>query len=456
MQTEQKLKRKLTSRHVFFIALGSAIGTGLFYGSGEAIRIAGPSVLLAYSIGGLAIFMVMRALGEMILHKPISDSFAGYASAYLHPMFGFITGWMYIFEMILVCLADITAFANYMGFWFEHVSPWIWTLGITLLIAGLNLFSVKIFAEIEFVLTLIKILAIFMMVAGGAILLFGNFQGFEQSRISNLWENGGFMPTGIKGFILSFSLVMFAFGGIEIVGLTAGETKNPDKDIPKAINSIPFRIMLFYVLALGTILCLFPWNKIGTGESPFVLIFKNLGLNSAAAILNVVVIVAAVSAINSDVYGAARMIFGLAKQKQAPKPLAYLSKYSTPVPALCVILFFLLIGVALNYWYHDILFLIIAAMATFVTIWIWLMILCSEYMMRRKLNSEEVQNLKFKMPYWPLTPIVTIFFMVGVIAVLGYLENTRIALYFGFALVFILAFSYWIFVHKNILSRWKD
>ncbi|WP_128330540.1 amino acid permease [Apibacter sp. HY039] len=446
---EQELKKKLTSRHIFFIALGSAIGTGLFYGAAEGIKLAGPSVLLAYFIGGIVIFMVMRALGEMVLYKSISDSFAGYASRYLNPVFGFITGWMYVLEMILVCLADVTAFSIYMKFWYPDVSPWIWSLGITLVIGAINLFSVKIFAEVEFFLTLLKIIAIFLMIAGGCILLFGNFEGFESSNINNLWINGGFMPNGISGFISSFAIVMFAFGGIEIIGLAAGETRNPDKDIPRAINSVPFRILFFYVLVLGVILCLFPWNKIGTEGSPFVVIFENLHIEFAAHVLNVVVIVAAISAINSDVYGAVRMMYGLAKQKQAPSFLTRLTSHSVPIAGISAMIFFLLIGVVLNYFIHDILFFMIAAIATFVTIWVWLIILFAEFFMRYKMPKEEKEKLKFKMPFWPITPILTIIFMFFVIGVLGYFEETRISLFIGILLVIVLFISYWLMNKKK-------
>ena len=303
-QPEKGLKRGLNARHIRFMALGSAIGTGLFYGSASAIQMAGPAVLLAYLIGGAAVFMVMRALGEMAVHNPVSGSFGHYASTYLGPMAGFILGWTYAFEMIIVCLADVTAFGIYMGFWFPEVARWVWVLGIVFLIGGLNLCNVKVFGEMEFWLSLLKVGAIVAMILGGfGIMLFGIHSAGETqaSGLSNLWAHGGFMPNGIGGLIASFAVVMFAFGGIEIIGITAGEAKDPQRVIPKAINAVPLRILLFYVLTLFVLMAIYPWPQIGSQGSPFVQIFSNLGIGSAATILNIVVISAAVSAINSDV-----------------------------------------------------------------------------------------------------------------------------------------------------------
>ena len=320
-QPEKDLKRGLNARHIRFMALGSAIGTGLFYGSASAIQMAGPAVLLAYLIGGAAVFMVMRALGEMAVHNPVSGSFGHYASTYLGPMAGFILGWTYAFEMIIVCLADVTAFGIYMGFWFPEVARWVWVLGIVFLIGGLNLCNVKVFGEMEFWLSLLKVGAIVAMILGGfGIMLFGIHSAGETqaSGLSNLWAHGGFMPNGIGGLIASFAVVMFAFGGIEIIGITAGEAKDPQRVIPKAINAVPLRILLFYVLTLFVLMAIYPWPQIGSQGSPFVQIFSNLGIGSAATILNIVVISAAVSAINSDIFGAGRMLYGMAHQGQAP------------------------------------------------------------------------------------------------------------------------------------------
>ena len=447
----QGLKRGLSARHIRFMALGSAIGTGLFYGSAAAIQMAGPAVLLAYLIGGAAVFMVMRALGEMAVRDPVSGSFGHYASTYLGPMSGFILGWTYAFEMIIVCLADITAFGIYMGFWFPDVARWIWVLGIVLLIGGLNLCSVKVFGEMEFWLSLLKVAAIVAMIlAGFGIMLFGigsaGSVDAAATGISNLWSFGGFMPNGVGGLIASFAVVMFAFGGIEIIGITAGEAKDPQRVIPKAINAVPLRILLFYVLTLFVLMAIYPWTQIGTQGSPFVQIFDSLGISSAATILNIVVISAAVSAINSDIFGAGRMMFGLAQQGQAPKGFAQISRHGVPWMTVLVMGVTLLAGVVLNYLIPQDIFLIIASIATFATVWVWLMILVTQMAMRRSMSAEEVAQLKFPVPFWPYAPIASTAFMVFIFGVLGYFPDTRAALIVGAVWIACLVVAYRLWV----------
>ena len=448
-QPEKGLKRGLNARHIRFMALGSAIGTGLFYGSASAIQMAGPAVLLAYLIGGAAVFMVMRALGEMAVHNPVSGSFGHYASTYLGPMAGFILGWTYAFEMIIVCLADVTAFGIYMGFWFPEVARWVWVLGIVFLIGGLNLCNVKVFGEMEFWLSLLKVGAIVAMILGGfGIMLFGIHSAGETqaSGLSNLWAHGGFMPNGIGGLIASFAVVMFAFGGIEIIGITAGEAKDPQRVIPKAINAVPLRILLFYVLTLFVLMAIYPWPQIGSQGSPFVQIFSNLGIGSAATILNIVVISAAVSAINSDIFGAGRMMYGLAQQGQAPKGFAQLSKQGVPWMTVVVMGAALLGGVVLNYLIPENVFLLIASIATFATVWVWLMILFTQVAMRRSMTKEQVAELKFPVPFWPYAPAAAIVFMLFVFGVLGYFPDTQAALMVGAVWIVLLIIAYWLWV----------
>ncbi|MBW1249966.1 amino acid permease [Pseudomonas tolaasii] len=450
MHTQEKgLKRGLSARHIRFMALGSAIGTGLFYGSASAIQMAGPAVLLAYLIGGAAVFMVMRALGEMAVHNPVAGSFGQYASTYLGPMAGFILGWTYAFEMIIVCLADVTAFGIYMGFWFPEVARWVWVLGIVFLIGGLNLCNVKVFGEMEFWLSLLKVGAIVAMILGGfGIMLFGIHSAGETqaSGISNLWAHGGFLPNGVGGLIASFAVVMFAFGGIEIIGITAGEAKDPQRVIPKAINAVPLRILLFYVLTLFVLMAIYPWPQIGSQGSPFVQIFSNLGIGSAATILNIVVISAAVSAINSDIFGAGRMMYGLAQQGQAPKGFAQLSKHGVPWMTVVVMGAALLGGVVLNYLIPENVFLLIASIATFATVWVWLMILFTQVAMRRSMTKEQVAELKFPVPFWPYAPAAAIVFMLFVFGVLSYFPDTQAALLVGAVWIVLLVIAYLLWV----------
>jgi histidine transporter len=444
-QPAKGLKRGLSARHIRFMALGSAIGTGLFYGSASAIQMAGPAVLLAYLIGGAAVFMVMRALGEMAVHNPVAGSFGHYASTYLGPMAGFILGWTYAFEMVIVGMADVTAFGIYMGFWFPEVARWIWVLGIVSVVGGLNLCNVKVFGEMEFWLSLLKVAAIVAMILGGfGIMLFGisTAPGAQATDISNLWSHGGFMPNGVGGLIASFAVVMFAFGGIEIIGVTAGEAKDPQRVLPRAINAVPLRILLFYVLTMFVLMSIFPWQQIGSQGSPFVQIFDNLGISSAATILNIVVISAAISAINSDIFGAGRMMYGLAQQGHAPKGFARLSRNGVPWMTVVVMSVALLLGVLLNYLIPENVFLLIASIATFATVWVWLMILFTQVAMRRSMSREQVAELKFPVPFWPYAPMAAIAFMLFIFGVLGYFPDTQAALIVGVVWIVLLVLAY--------------
>ncbi|MEE4374664.1 amino acid permease [Pseudomonas alliivorans] len=455
MTSRDGLKRGLSARHIRFMALGSAIGTGLFYGSASAIQQAGPAVLLAYLIGGAAVFMVMRALGEMAVHHPVAGSFSHYATRYLGPLAGFVLGWTYAFEMIIVCLADVTAFGIYMGFWFPEVPRWIWVLGIVFLIAALNLCNVKVFGETEFWLSLLKVGAIIAMIlAGFGIMLFGIGSSTTGTEIgiSNLWTHGGFMPNGVAGLIASFAVVMFAFGGIEVIGITAGEAKDPQRSLPSAINAVPLRILLFYVLTLFVLMSIYPWPQIGTQGSPFVQIFDNLGIASAATILNIVVISAAVSAINSDIFGAGRMMYGLARDGQAPASFARLSRQGVPWMTVLIMGVTLLGGVVLNYLIPKDVFLLIASLATFATVWVWLMILLTQVAMRRAMSAEEVAELKFPVPFWPYAPAAAIVFMLFIFSVLGYFPDNRAALIVGAVWIVLLVIAYRLWVKPKSLT----
>ncbi|MBS6059386.1 amino acid permease [Mixta calida] len=431
-QHKPHLLRGLNARHIRFIALGSAIGTGLFYGSAAAIQAAGPAVLLAYLAGGAAVFIVMRALGEMAVRSPVSGSFGSYARHYLGPLAGFITGWTYTFEMIIVCLADVTAFGIYMGLWYPDVPRWIWVLSIIFFIGSLNLCHVRVFGEMEFWLSLIKVAAIIAMIAAGAgVIFFGFGHSFPATGVENLWTHGGFAPAGFGGVIASLGIVMFAFGGIEIIGITAAEARDPEKVIPQAINTIPLRIILFYVCTLFILMAIFPWSSIGQQGSPFVLIFEGLGMQGAASVLNIIVISATVSAINSDIFGAGRMMYGMASEGMAPSCFLRIARNGVPWMTVVVMAVALLGAVVLNYLIPEQVFVLIASLAAFATLWVWLMILLSHFAMRRSLTEQERADIRFPVPFWPVAPAITLLFMLLVIGVLGAMAETRMALIAG-------------------------
>lgn len=418
-QAPKKSTVGLKARHIHFIALGSAIGTGLFYGSAGAIQAAGPSVLLVYLIGGAVVYFMLRALGEMAVRHPVSGSFAEYTRKHLGDWAGYITGWMYAFEMVIVCLADLTAIAIYMRFWFPDTPQWVW-VAVTLLVVGAaNLVSVRWFGELEFAFTIVKVIAVIGMIVGGAAILAFNIGSQSTAPgLANLWNDGGFFPNGIGGMVSAFILVLFAFGGTEIIGVAGAEAEDPAKSVPKAVNTVPVRILLFYILSILVILLLNPWRSITGEESPFVQIFSTLGVDWAAALLNVVVITAALSAINSDLFGAGRVITGMAKQRLAPRRFGATSANGVPVFSTIALLMVLVVGVILNWLLPEKVFALVAALATFATIYVWLMILLAHVASRRQLSRTEVQALTFPVPLWPYGQYFSIAFIVFTFAIM--------------------------------------
>ncbi|ROR06840.1 proline-specific permease ProY [Erwinia sp. JUb26] len=449
--TSSTLKKGLSTRHIRFMALGSAIGTGLFYGSADAIKMAGPSVILAYLIGGAVAYIIMRALGEMSVNNPQASSFSRYAQDYLGPLAGYITGWTYCFEILIVAIADVTAFGIYMGFWFPDVPHWIWVLSVVLIIGAINLATVKVFGEVEFWLSLFKVATIIIMiVAGLGIIFWGLGNGGQATGISNLWTNGGFFPNGWIGTMLSLQVVMFAYGGIEIIGITAGEAKDPQTSIPRAINTVPMRILVFYVGTLFVIMSIYPWNQVGTNGSPFVLTFQHMGIAAAAAILNFVVVTASLSAINSDVFGVGRMLHGMAEQGHAPKAFSNVSRKGVPWVTVMAMMVAMLLAVYLNYLMPEKVFLVIASLATFATVWVWIMILFSQIGFRRTLSAEQKKALAFALPGGPFTATVGILFLVFIIGLIGYFPDTRVSLYVGIAWILLLLVSWQWVKRRNI------
>lgn len=285
-----------------------------------------------------------------------------------------------------------------------------------------------------------------MIVGGVAILIFGFGMHDTSTGISNLWDNGGFFPNGIGGFLSCFAIVMFAFGGSEIIGITAGEAKDPEKTLPSAINTVPIRILLFYICTLFVIMAIIPWNELTGDRSPFVQIFEALGVGPAAAVLNVVVITAALSAINSDIFGSGRMMYGLAQRGQAPAIMARVSRNGVPWFTVVIMVVALLFAVVLNYLMPEKVFLIIASIATFATIFVWLMILLSHYRSRQRMTVEEAATIKFGVPLWPYGQIFAISFLLFVVGVLAFDADTRIAFVVGGAWLILLTAAFYLWV----------
>lgn len=426
----EKLQRGLDNRHIQLIALGGAIGVGLFYGSSATIQMAGPSILLSYLIGGIVIFTIMRALGEMAVDEPISGSFSSYAHRYLGPFAGYLSGWTYWFMWVVVGMAEITVIGVYVNYWFPDIPQWVTALATLIVVTLINLMNVKAFGEFEFWLALIKVVAIIgMILVGLGIILFGFGNGGQPMGLDNLWAHGGFMPNGIEGILLSLVLVMFSFGGVELVGITAGEAKDPRKSIPSAINNVVWRILIFYIGALGIMMILYPWNEVGTNGSPFVLIFDKIGIPGAAHIINFVVLTAALSAFNSGMFSTGRMLYNLSLQNNGPKYFGQLNKHQTPRRGILFSASFLLVAVFLNYIIPEKVFMFISSVATVAVITSWTIILLTQIKFRQSKTKEEVGKLAFKMPLHPLSNYVALAFLAFVIVLMAFMDGMREALY---------------------------
>lgn len=416
------LERGLSNRHVQLISLGGAIGTGLFLASGKSIELAGPSILLSYSIVSIFILLIMRALGELLLANLDCESFLDLTATYLGDRMAFITGWTYWFCWISVAMADLTATGIYMKYWFPDLPQWVPALIALLVLVMLNLASVKLFGEIEFWLALVKIIAIIALIIIGSIMIISHVETpFGSASLSNLTNDGGFFPKGLTGFILSFQLAVFSFAGVELVGLMAGETKDPKIVIPKAINTIPLRILLFYIGSLVIIMSINPWQTISSSESPFVTVFATAGIIGAASIINFVVLSSALSAANSALFSTSRMLYGLSNNQHASNKFGHLTKRKTPGNALLFSSLIVGFTVILNIVAPSGAFSIAAGIATICVIYTWVVIVLSHLSFLRTSDTRP----KFKMPFAPYSNYVVLVFLLFILIILAILPETR-------------------------------
>lgn len=429
MSENENLSRGLKNRHVQLLAIGGAIGTGLFLGSGRSISLAGPSILFAYAITGTVCFFIMRALGELLLSNLNYHSFVDFVHDYLGNGAAFITGWTYWFCWISLAMADLTAAGLYIQYWFPNIAQWVPSLIVLIVLLIMNLTTVKLFGEMEFWFALIKIVAILALIIIGTFMIIKGFStDAGASSFTNLWNNGGWLPNGIKGFVLSFQMVVFAFTGIELVGLTAGETENPEHVIPKAINNIPIRIIIFYIGALIVIMSIYPWNSINPDKSPFVQVFSAVGITAAASIVNFVVLTSAASACNSGIFSTSRMVYSLAKENNAPESMKKLTPNQVPSNAIIFSAAVIFISVILNYIMPEGVFVLITSISTFCFIFIWaIIVIC--HLRYRKTNPELAFRSKFKMPLYPIANYIILAFLIFVIGILALNKETRVALF---------------------------
>ncbi|MCG7338466.1 amino acid permease [Staphylococcus sp. ACRSN] len=427
---KNQLQRELSNRHIQLIAIGGAIGTGLFLGAGQTIALTGPSILLTYIIIGFMLFMFMRGLGEILVANTNFKSFADVTNEYIGSFAGFVTGWTYWLCWIITGMAEVTAVAKYVSFWFPNVPNWLSALFCVLVLMSLNLLSAKLFGELEFWFAIIKIVTIIALIVVGAIMIIMAYKTqFGHASLTNLYNNGVF-PKGVSGFVMSFQMALFSFVGIELIGVTAGETKDPKTTLPKAINSVPLRILVFYVGALAVIMSIIPWAQINPEESPFVRLFALIGIPFAAGIINFVVLTAAASSCNSGIFSNSRMLFGLSKKDQAPPILSSTNKNGVPHIAIFASCALLLIAALLNYIIPNatLVFTYITTISTVLFIVVWTLITVA-YINYHRRNPDAHKKATFKLPGGKNMAYVILIFFVLVFCLLFVNADTRIAVF---------------------------
>lgn len=449
-EDEEGYERGLGGRQVQMIAIGGAIGVGLFLGAGANIAKAGPSIILLYALAGVVIFFIMRALGELLLYRPVSGSFAEYAREFLGPFYGFLTGWTYWLMWVVTGMAELTAAAIYIQFWFPDIPRWISALTFLVVLFGVNLISVRIFGEVEFWFSMVKVTAIVgMIVIGLGVLTLGFSQAGDTAAASNLWSHHGVFPEGVGSSLMTLQGVMFAYLAVELVGVTAGESEHPEKTLPKAINTLPWRIVVFYVGALTVILSVVKWTEFHAGESPFVHAFQQMGIPLAAGIVNFVVLTAALSSCNSGMYSTGRMLRNLAANSEAPQTFAKLNRRRTPAVGITVSVALMGIGVVLNYLVPEKAFGYVTSVATAAGIWTWATILVSHILYRRAVRAGRLPASSFPAPGGSTCSWIALGFLVLVTVLIAVDPEARVSLYVGAGWAVVMVASYALLKKRN-------
>ncbi len=449
-----KLKRSMTAGQMEMISLGGAIGVGLFMGSTSTIKWTGPSVLLAYMFVGLILYIVMRALGEMLYVSPGTGSFADYATEYISPLAGYLAEWANVFQYIVVGISEVVAATEYLKFWWPEVSVfWSGIIIIAFLLLA-NLASAKAYGTLEFWFAMIKVVTIvIMIILGLLVILLGVGNHGKPIGFSNLWSHGGFFTGGVKGFFFSMAIIAGSYEGIELIGISAGEVANPQEAIVKSVKSVLWRILIFYVGAIFVIVTIYPWNQLSNIGSPFVETFTKVGITAAAGIINFVVLTAALSGANSGIYSSSRMLFKLAHEGEAPKVFGKLSKRIVPDRAIVGITSGILIGFILNLIMSTMnksmgeLFVVVYSSSVLPGMVAWFVILIAELKFRKN-NSHLMDEHPFKLPLYPYSNYFA-FAMLLVIVVFMFINpETRISVGVG-AGVLVLASLVYMLKHRN-------
>ncbi|MFI1160757.1 amino acid permease [Streptomyces sioyaensis] len=414
-------RKGLKARHIKMMAVGTAIGTGLFLGTGGRLAKAGPALLLSYAICGLFAYFVVRALGELILYRPSSGSFVSYAREFLGEKGAYIAGWMYFLNWTTGGIADITAAALYAHYWsmFTDIPQWLLALLALAIVLSINLISVKIFGELEFWFALLKVVAISAFLVIGVFLLVKHHEvGGYTPGAATMLGHGGLFPNGVIPVIFVMQGVIFAYSGVELVGITAGETAQPHSVVPRAVNSIIWRIALFYIGSVLLLILLMPWQEYSGDQSPFVTVLTKLGLPAAGDVMNLVVLTAALSSLNSGLYSTGRILRSMAMNGSAPGFSGRMSRRQVPYAGILLTAAVCVLGVGLNYVVPQRAFEIVLNVSSLGVISTWSIIMLCHLAFVRRAKAGQVERPAFRLPLSPVTQIATIAFLLGILVLM--------------------------------------
>ena len=441
-QRETGLQRHLTSAQMVMIAIGGAVGTGLFMGSAFAIGFAGPAVLVSYAIGAFIALLLIGCLGEMTVAHPTSGSFGAYAEFYLSPLAGFVVRYAYWAALVLAVGMEVTAVGMYMAYWFKDVPQWIWVAIFSVVLVGINLRSVKVYGTVEYTFSAIKVAAIVAFVLIGAYVVFGARIpgiGFE-----NYTLGGGFWAKGAWGMWLGVIVAMFSYLGVEAIAVAAGEAQHPQQAVQTAMKTTVLRLVLFYLLTLALMLAIVPWTEAATQTSPFVRVMEVISIPGAAGVLNFVVLVAALSAMNSQLYTTSRMMFSLSRAKQAPKMFGATNADGVPVAAILVSSLGAGVAMFINAFWPKESFVWMMSIAMFGAMFAWFMVFVTHFAFRLRRDKEGQPRTAFRMWGFPWLTLLGAALMLAVLITTALTPEFRLTLAFGIPWLCVLALIYWI------------
>ena len=450
--------KALKSRHVNMIAIGGAIGTGLFLGAGGRLAQAGPALAIVYGVCGLFAFFVVRALGELILYRPSSGAFVSYAREFMGEKGAYVAGWMHFLNWSTTGIADITAIALYAHFWsfFSPIPQWVLALIALAVVLTLNMVSVKLFGEMEFWFAIVKVAALVLFMVIGIFLL------VTQTPIDGvaggpqlIADHGGIFPSGLLPMVLIVQGVVFAYASVELVGVAAGETENPEKIMPKAINSIMWRILVFYVGSVVLLAMLLPWSSYTKDQSPFVTVLSHLGVPAAGSVMNLVVLTAALSSLNSGLYSTGRILRSMAMAGSAPKFTGVMNRNHVPYGGILLTAAVCVLGVGLNYLVPKEAFDIVLNFAAIGILATWAIIVLCHLLFVRRAKRDGLERPAFRLPFSPYTEIATLVFLAAVVVLMGFDETGRITL-LALPVIAVALVVGWFGVRKRIDMRAFD